>query len=464
MKLKSKSKKGQTELLERIEAALSEPSKLIPECLDGGMFCPFSSYSKKISTIESLEDYNKFSRSADQFLRGLSETEEVLESNSVPIVGIFTTAYGSVEYAKRSDTDPSVLAGIQHSSNPMWRMLAFYSLVYNRDVRIFSSTNYYLASCKGTSPDREFFQDCLNDEKIHYKDSGIIEVGSGDTYFEVSYLGRKILRIYESSSDNTLKGILKHILSKNPLKDFSLVFSFSDKIDISKERFLSDYLAGKITDRELLKNAKDKHLDVSLKSGSYIIGHRIFSEAGSFLSEFTESPFDPQKLLPVLNEKGSVKLDVPSMGKLLEILWPQYSKDIIELLYPGSVPGDLKGSPLKQIEAIQHKIEGDTVKADLESVTWSEESSLLLKLIKTFKADGKEIAVKDALFSMKNSQKSSSVCYAFLSSTGAIKGREWMFDKTAIDLGEKIRPLIDKLLVSDMLQFKERFNELKMYI
>ena len=464
MKLKSKSKKEQNELLARIEAALSEPSKLVPDCIDGGMFCPFASYRKKLSAIESLEDYDKFSRSSDQFLKGLAESHEVLESNSVPMVGIFTTAYGSVEYAKRANADPSVLAGIQNSINPMWRMLAFYSLATNRDVRIFSSTNFYLASCKGSSPEQEFFADCLKDEKIAFGIGDAVQIGSGDLYFDVLYLGDRVMRIFESSTESTLSKVLKHILSKNPIKDFSFKFSFSDWIDLSREKALADYFAGKITDREFIRSARVKHIDTSMKGGAYVIGQNIFDTAEAFLQEFKVAPFDTGVLLPLIVERGGIKLDSPSIGKLLELLWPQYSERILGSLFPGAPLDGLKGNPLKQIETLQHRLQARNVTADIDVLAWSDGASLMLRLLKAYRADGRDAAVKEAVSSIKLSAKSEAVCYAFLVATDGLKGREWMFERASVDLGEKIRPIVENLLKAGGEAFSNIFESLKAYI
>ncbi|MCL4314563.1 MAG: hypothetical protein M1454_02400 [Candidatus Thermoplasmatota archaeon] len=465
MKLKSKSKKDQEELIKRIEDSLSAPSKLVPDCIDGGFLCPFSSYKKKLAGIADLKDFKKFSRSSDNFLSGLAESEEVVESKSVPMTGIISTAYGSIEYAKRGDTDPNVLAGIQNSASPLWRMLSFYSLVYNKGVRIYSSTNYYLASCKGTSPGIDFFRDCLNDEKIGFteKESTLV-VGSGDAYFDLYHIGLLVLRIYDSSTDNTINRLLRHILVKDAFADFRIVFSFSDSLKVSNERFMSEYFAGKISDRELIKRARDLHYENALKHGSYVIGDRVFSSAEEFISAFGNQNLDLMKLQDVIIKKGSIRLNNASVPKLMEILWPEFSEEIMRALFPGITDWNRKGSPMAQIDGVMHRLQSESTKSKIVVDSWSKPSAILAELISDYKTEGQEYAVKIAIDSVGQSATAAAVVYAFLQEVGGLKGREWMFDRVSIDLGEKIRPTVRLLLNAEGEDFRFHFEELRKYI
>lgn len=465
MKLKSKSKKDQEELIERIEASLSEPSKLVPDCIDGGFLCPFSSYRKKLASIADLKDFKRFSRSSDHFLSGLAESEEVVESKSVPMTGLITTAYGSIEYARRGDTDPNVLAGIQNSSSPLWRMLSFYSLVYNKGVRIYSSTNYYLASCKGTSPGIDFFRDCLNDEKISFTENdGVLIIGTGESYLEIYHIGLRVLRIFESSSENTMNKLMRHFLVRDAPADFRITFSFSENLSTSREKFMNDYFTGRISDRELIKRARDLHYEYALRHGSYVIGDRVFDSAEEFIKAFGNQTLDMTKLLSVIRKKGSIRLNNASLAKLMEILWPEYSDEIMASLFPGVTEWNRKGSPMAQIESLMHRLQSESTKSRIVVDSWSKPSAVLAELISDYKTEGQDYAIKIAIDSVGQSSTVAAVSYAFLKEVGGIKGREWMFDRVSVDLGEKIRPTVKVLLTTEGDDFRLRFEELKKYI
>ena len=111
MKLKVGSKEKERKFLEHLNKLFEDPHSILPECLDKGFLCPFESYRKK---IDSSGSYEKYAKSADQFLSALGETQKIVESESAPILGFITTPYGNVEYAKRGNADPVVLAGLQH--------------------------------------------------------------------------------------------------------------------------------------------------------------------------------------------------------------------------------------------------------------------------------------------------------------------------------------------------------------
>ena len=181
MRLKSTSKEKQKEFIEHLRGLFDNPVEFIPECIDGGMFCNFNSYRKKVESIAHNGAYDKYIKATDQVLSGLGESYRIMESDSAPLLGMLKTPYGSVEYARRGTTDDTVLSGIQHYDHPLWRMLAFSSLVKSKGVRVYSSTNYFLGSCKNSSPGAEFFMDALKDENIQFeeKDGSIVIPGSG---------------------------------------------------------------------------------------------------------------------------------------------------------------------------------------------------------------------------------------------------------------------------------------------
>ena len=168
MKLKTRSKEKEAQFIEKLQSFFSDQEKvlsLVPECMDSSMFCPFDSYRKKLSRTQGPA-LGRLSGSADQFLSAIGETYKVMESESAPIMGVIPTAYGNLDYAKRGNTDPMVLGGVQNFDDTTWKMLAFSSLVKTKKVFIFSSENYYIGSCKGNFPGDDFLADVFRSEKV----------------------------------------------------------------------------------------------------------------------------------------------------------------------------------------------------------------------------------------------------------------------------------------------------------
>jgi len=235
---------------------------------------------------------DSFSRSSDQFLSGISETYKIFESNSAPLLGMLKTPYGSVEYAKRGNTDEAVLAGIQHFDDRKWRMLAFSSLVKARNVRIYSSKNFYLASCKGTSPGKEFFADVLSEEQIPFRDDGeTLIIGNEGTSVNIVNLGIPIIEVHEDSRHHTMGAILKHVLVRDISTDFSISSDFlvqysDDFPDTSR------YLSGIEDDRHLVRDMKEMRIRKSISKGYFVKGEELFTDVQSFVASFDDLPLE----------------------------------------------------------------------------------------------------------------------------------------------------------------------------
>ncbi|WP_393971226.1 hypothetical protein OXIME_001486 [Oxyplasma meridianum] len=467
MRLKAHSKESQEGFLKHLELFFQDPSQVLPQCLESGFLCPFSSYSKKLGK-RSTDQMDSFSRSSDQFLSGISETYKIYESNSAPLLGMLKTPYGSVEYAKRGNTDEAVLAGIQHFDDKKWRMLAFTSLVKAKNVRIYSSKNLYLASCKGSSPGKKFFADVLLEEQIAFHEDGeILVIGNEGTSINISNLGTSIIEVHEDSRHHTMGAILKHVLVKDISADFSLTSDFLSKYSDDFPD-TSRYLSGIEDDRHLIREMKEMRIRKSISKGYFIKGEELFLDAESFVSSFDDLPLERDIVTEAVKKYGKgIYIDNSSSRKLLEIIWDVSGDEILSKSFPDvekSKFKSLKGSPVEKIESMRRMGETKEVEERINIEPWSQESAFLIDFLKATFRSGRQAAIRDAEKMTFTGPVSKAVFYAFLTIFQETGNREWMFTQNEKDLGHIIAEILMPIIDSKGKRLGDSVPELKKYI
>lgn len=468
MKLKTQSKESQKEFVRNIKTFYEDPLSIIPECIEKGFMCHFEGYRKKLQKITGSGDFDKYDKSSDQFLRGIAETHRILENESVPLLGFISTPYGKVEYARRGEADDSVLAGIQNFDDDIWRMLAFSSLIKTRNVKLFSSHNYYLATCRENPPPSEFYEDVLKEEGISCSTTGdAINVGTSGDHFEIRHLAGIPINIFEDSQYNTVYKIVKHVLAKDVIHDFSIKYNYlQEYAPRIPDEILYRYFDGKIDDKTFLRHLKAYRMDEAAKTGVFLVAGEPFVDVDELLELFPDlkglsSVRDGLKSL----SKGVIMED-PSERKILELLWNSHSADILQEMFPGSKPGDfksLKGNPMEQIQTMRNRLKSLEVDERVVIKPWSDNSRYLIDVVMAFHKRGADYAKKFGESEAITPIKKSIFCALLIATDGSIGNREWMFTKDERSTGLQIAPLL-----SDLLNTPEKSAEitekLKAYI
>ncbi len=457
MKIKTNSKENEKIFIENVREFFEKPEVILPECTDSCFLCPIKSYRKKIETMSQKDNYDKYYNSADQFLSSISETYKILNNEKAPILGVIKTNYGSVTFCKRGKTDETIIAGVQNYKNDIYRLLAFTNVVKNKKINIFSSKNYFTATCKNNI-NVEFLKDLFEEENITYN--------AGSSKMVLGKSGNKMIfniynitfEIYEDYEPNIIFTLYKHILI--PLVDIKITTDFMTFIPDDKN-MVKGYLANKINTKEFLSKMRKYKISYAIQNKYYIIENVNYS-IDDFLDKlgFDSSikPFIREKLE---DENKGIYLETASQRKIYEQMFPKYKHDIIKIMFnlDDHEIGLLKGNPMEIINAAADVKSKNKIKKKILE-PWSENSKYLINLLVDYFNYGKNEAIKNGRKNLKNNIYEKSIYYSFLKSLN--ENEEWLFSENEKFLGNKIYPYIKNVI--DGQDVNEELNKIKMII
>lgn len=470
MKLKTRSKEKEAAFIEKLQAFFSDQQNLlslIPECMDQSMFCPFDSYKKKLSRIQG-SGIARLAGSADQFLSAIGETYKVMESESAPIMGVIATPYGNLDYAKRGNTDPMVLGGVQNFDGITWKMLAFSSLVMTKKVSVFSSEKYYIGSCKGNFPGDDFLTDVFRSEKVEdlSTDEGFSFGKTGDFfYLDIGNVSR--IKVYQDCKTNLMRILLRHMLVPDVTKSFRLSVPFLESVDSSiQDQTTAGYLGGQIDAKSFLNSVKEARKRSALSRGMYLIGGDAYSDPEEFLRVLFDQE-ETSKLEKYLEQTGPVSLDSKNQRKLLEILWPKYGMQILKEFFPDVDESTIKmqaGDPLRQIEMLKKRIDQEEASSLITLEPWSTESSMLIDMLKDYLSLGKSETLKKWEKRVGFSGLFNSIYFALVIALQGSTNQKWRFTAEQMMFGEKIAPYIKEIIECKDSSINDRIAQIKLYV
>ncbi len=470
MRYKRESKEKNTSRIIEIEKSLENPLSLVPECIDGGMFCPLSSYAKKLSGLKGIDDLEKLGKSKDEFLRGIGETARAIKDKDVSFSGLLKTPHGSATFYKKGDTDQYVLAGIQNSRNDIFRMLAFSRDVINGKLTIYSAGDYYKGSCKRSPPDGVFVQKVLDEEAVeHTVDSdGLQSVGQGEESFTISIYNRPVVRIYSGSRAKTLTKIMKHVLCQDPLKIYSYLFrnlnEFSSKTEIN---MFQKYVAGEINDSEFISEVMNGRITIAKNSGKFIVGKTIYSSFDEFLNAIPLEEKEKDAIKSLWTTTDGIYIESATRRRFLEAVWDKIGTDFIMSLYPYLTEeqvSSLKGNPTEIIDKARKIQEIYILSQEVDLRPWSPSSQYLASLVIAGRHGGKDEILETMSMKKISDPDALAVDHAFVVVTETGKSESWKASDNAKLKGEMLIPYVRRMLNGTPEDARKAFQETEKFL
>ncbi|WP_287954871.1 hypothetical protein [Acidiplasma sp.] len=457
MKIKSNSADSERKFIDNIKKFFEDPLVILPECTDSCMFCPVKSYKKKIEAMMQNKNFGKYFNSADQLLSAISESYKILENERVPLTGIIKTNYGSVSFCKRGNSDEYILSGVQNYNNTVYRLLAFKNVIKNKKLNIYSSSNFFQATCKNMI-NIETLKDILNDEKLQYKiENGDVIFGTSGNKMEFNLFNIKII-IYEDFQQNIPYLLFKHIA----MYDYNLDIKtdFLEFIDDDKGTVF-EYINNNMDGRTFFSKIKKFKINYVKNNALFVIDNKNYG-VEDFVKILNFDPKISDFIKDKLREsKTGFYLENANQRKIFEFLFPRYKNEIIKLMY--GLNDDeikkLKGGPLEIMNMAadiknRKNVENKIVKP------WSENSGFLIGLITEYFSHGEEAGIVYGQRGSVDSPIKKGIYSAFLSVLGKNEG--WRFSDSEEKLGELIYPYMKNII--NGTEINKELNKLKAII
>ncbi len=438
MIIKSNSKESEKAFIENIKKFFDDPGVILPQCTDSCFMCPIKGYAKKMGKMKESGNYGKYYNSADQFLASVSETYKILENEKAPVMGMIKTNYGSVNYCKRGNADEMIISGVQNYDNDIYRLLAFTNTVKIKKLRVFSTKNYFTATCRD-KVDINFLEDLFKEENVTYANNNDnLSVGNSGNKITVQIYDRTF-NVYEDFDGNIVHIMLKHMLL--PDLPFIIKSDFMEFIPDNQE-IINEFIQKRLTTKQLMARIRKDKTNYAIKNNYYVIDSQRYT-----LDEFLDKLEFNEKLKPFIGEKIASKgfvLDSPSQRKILEYLFPQYKTEMVKILYnlSDSEIKSLKGNPLEIMENAKLLSSKKSMVSKIME-PWSENSGYLIDLLTYYFNYGKSDSINFGRKNMHNDIEKS-IYYAFLKAIG--NDEEWLFSENQILLGKRIYEYMEEMV------------------
>ena len=314
-------------------------------------------------------------------------------------------------------------------------------------------------------PGIDFFKDVLNENGIEYteKDSVLQITGEGK-YIDVRHFSGVTIRINSGSRKNTVALLAKHFISADISRDFSFASDYLEKWKNRGEKELfNGYLAGSLSDRDFIEKITSQRIKSATDSGALIIGETEFNNVNEFIKKNEIDADLTEVIAGVIQRFGGIYMDEPSSRKLLEILWPKYSFEILSGLSGGLKKSEaalLKGNPLEQIQAMRGRLRHDEIKENLHMKPWSPDSEFLKEVIAEARIRGISEAINLGDRTKKKSDIQEAILFALYLINDGGDQVKWKFSEDVRDKGKKMEDSIKLLIDCPEESLDENFNSM----
>jgi len=478
-------------LVDNAKKLYEDPFLIFPDCSHDSDEKYFKKLKKQIEKVYRFrDDEEKLEKLANK--KGLdgafAGTLLLARSGKAPYLGVIKFSTGDVTYAQRGKADKEKLLAVQHFDNPIFRLLAIKDLVAKKNLHMYSWDTGYVCTGRQGKPPKEFL-DFLQTELgfTNNNDTIVCPHITPEQARNKEYLPRDYLRIYWKSASlsialcesctkttkNTMFTLSKYLLQRNLSDDFDIdvitqVGKHSEAQTISKTKFLSEYLSGRITDSEFIKkNAKTHTEQVQQGSEKIFIlnGESYGTDSARFINAIQPNTYEKPALEFILDKvQEPLIVTNTTPNKILEKYWEQYGKDYLLSKVDDPTMVDsffhLDDTPSNIVQLVDEYQQRQTILTQLPRYDRLPPlASFIDSVARTYKTFGE----KNALLMIKKrpeTPKGKSLAYAFLLAFGKGTDTKWQYSKEEIEYGEFLQALTRKLLDAEPNHYHQVFQEL----
>jgi len=434
MKARIATKQVEAKLLKVAEEFKRNPYKVLPKCQGNCRSCYFEKLRKEIDKLKE-EKFLKKIANKKGFIAALANII-LLAEQKIPYVAYMNIEGKNIYYAKRGKVKDELLVGLQNWDEADLRMLAYIELARKNKLNLFSVEDKII--CSSEVP--EEFLDYMK-RKINCNE---------EEYIIIKWKGREFRACSRKNSLHEMKKYFYY-------PDFEKEVEIDVKINvleceanckeckikdaIKKGLDLKHYMEG-MGDKKFIENYKKKIMWNIEKEKVFIIGNKCYGDdMKKFMDVLQPKEWEVDAIKEILsNAKHAIVVEQASSAKLLEMFGIDYKK--------------------LQEEFLEKKKKEKLGK--LPEIKGNEIAKFIDRLIRIYKADGKQALLKE-IKQINENFKKKAISYAFIVALD-IKGEEWKYGKNEREFGEYLAKKLKKALVMEGEEYKKAIESLAMEV
>ncbi|RLF33766.1 MAG: hypothetical protein DRN08_05205 [Thermoplasmata archaeon] len=487
------SKSQEKSLVENAKKLRENPFLILPECIDEKCRKHFRGIKKRLEKINRFkDDMKKLEKlSKKKGLEGaLAGTLLLALSGKAPYLGVMRFPTGDITYAQRGKADKEKLIAMQHLDNPIMRLLGIKDIAIKKELHVYSWDKGFICTGQKPNPPPGFITFILNKIGVPYKKNVAacrhieIENAKKKKFLEKNYLrihwrsANTTIAICEDcakNTKNTIFTISMYLLAPNLSDDFNIevitqITKHRKRQESSQKenRYLKDYLTGKLTDYEFIQK-KVAYEKETLKESSrkllILDGISYGSDIKKFLDALKPKKFERAGLQFILEriEKPLIVSNT-TPNKILEMYWKQYGTEIIDtIIQDRNMAKSLAQLDETPSNILKTAFEYKKRKQILSQLPHYQSLPPLAEyadhIAKTYKALGEKKAIGE-IKKRPNDTKGKSLAYAFLLALEKNEDTKWQYTPIEIEYGEYLKKYAKNLLDSQPKNYHKALQEL----
>lgn len=381
--VKHTSKRLEDEMLDKARALAADPGILRPHCAGNCRKCAFDKPFKQIDGLHKIKDdpdalIKEASRfGGDDIVRAYAGTISLAASGSVPLLASGKLGGETVSYAVRGTVNATKLIGCQYYDDPKKRLLLYTDYVKKHKLHLYSFGDTLVCANDPNMPE-DYLYDAFWESPYEFPNDGLSCGHDASAALEIHIKSLdETISICENcaKSVSTLAYVVSRLAANDPLDDIEVrvrhKFHSAGEKDvepITGDR-LKDYMAGKVTDANIIDSVKRSKLG-DLKGGSsatYVIGARNYgSDLDAFLSDLDGSEKEAEALRRFLSANSrAVVIRTGKTSEALAALWQADAKAIVSTFTDAATAEKLGDLSRKQPGAAIEEAYGVFLSADI---------------------------------------------------------------------------------------------------
>lgn len=483
-------KSMEKKLVENAKELQENPYLILPEYSDNYSKKYFDKIKKSLDkVIRFKDDISKLEKLANKrdLSGALAGTLTIAHSEKTPYLGVAKYPTGDIAYAQRGRADKEKLIAVQYFDNPVLRLLGIKGVALKRKLHVYSWDEGFVSTGLEANPPKDFIAFLMKKTNLSYK-NGIASCGDikpdvvkNKESYKKNYLrihwksGNVFVAICEDcakTSKNTIFNMTKYILEPSISNDFSIdvvgQVIKQKQTDSEKIQKLDEYLSGKITDFDLIKDNM-KYREESIKES----GEKIFildgisygNDIDKFIKALKPNKFEKKGLELILEKvQEPVIFDDVTSNKVLEKFWKDNGLEAINSIINNKEMAEkffeLHDTPSDILELVFNFKERQEILSQLPKYkNLPKLAGFIDNVVRTYKTFGKREALAE-IKKRPDDTKAKSISYAFLLFFGKAKDKKWQYSQVEIEYGEFLKNYAKKLLESEPKKYHNALKEL----